>query len=289
MFNALAPTLAFSAMAIMWHCLAATSSLGASFERDPLGRITEVNNGDGTITRYTYDANGNRLSRERIDNRRTIAATVDPPASGAVTGDGTKILGDTASLSATPAGGFLFHHWSEGGTSVGTDPALSFTVSVSRSLIAHFVPATPINTWRQAHFGSTVNAGDAADIADPDGDGVKNLAEFGFGLDPKVSQNGVITVVGDAITQRGSPTTSLSTTQSGVDFRAVFGRRKDYVAAGLTYTVQFSGDLASWVNSVATPTVLADDGEIQAVSVPYPFFAGTKKARFFRVAISIAP
>jgi hypothetical protein len=54
----------------------------------------------------------------------------------------------------------------------------------------------------------------------------------------------------------------------------------------LTYIVQFSGDLITWVSSSAVPTVIADDGVIEAVTVPYPFFVNGLKARFFRVQVS---
>lgn len=35
------------------------------------------------------------------------------------------------------------------------------------------------------HFGNTLNAGDAGDLFDFDADGIANVAEFAFGLDPK--------------------------------------------------------------------------------------------------------
>jgi hypothetical protein len=81
-----------------------------------------------------------------------------------------------------------------------------------------------------------------------------------------------------------------------VNFRAVFGRRKDYSARGLNYRVEFSADLFNWVLSTATPTVLTgpgSTGDIEAVSVPYPLFipvdGGFKKPTFFRVGTSINP
>ena len=224
-----------------------------------------------------------------IPNRRTIAVTVDPPNSGTITGDGPTFFNTPASLSASPAGGFLFDHWSETGVSVGASASLSFTVGVSRTLVAHFVAASPFNSWRQANFSTAANTGESAETSDPDGDGIPNLMEFAFGLDPKTSQNGAITTGAGQINQRGKPTVSTNSTPTGVDFRAVFGRRKDYATAGLIYKVQFSGDLVKWVNSTATPTVIADDGTIEAVTVPYPFFAGTKKARFFRVSVALSP
>ena len=136
-------------------------------------------------------------------------------------------------------------------------------------------------------------SGTAADSADYDGDGVLNLFEFAFGTDPTVSSSGVIMLSGATIVQRGLPTVWLQNLTYGVEYRALFGRRRDYLAAGLTYTVQFNGDLVSWETSAATPTVIASDAEtasdpkIDAVTVPYPLFLSTgQKAQFFRVQIT---
>ncbi len=43
--------------------------------------------------------------------------------------------------------------------------------------------------------------------------------------------------------------------------------------------MQFSGDLSHWQNNTVTPTILADDGTNQIVSVPYP--AGLGADGFF--------
>ncbi len=75
----------------------------------------------------------------------------------------------------------------------------------------------------------------------------------------------------------------------GNDLRALFIRRKDAAAAGLTYTPQFSADMITWNNSNDTPTLLADDGTNQIVSVPYPAFAPGQNGSFFRINITLAP
>jgi hypothetical protein len=82
-----------------------------------------------------------------------------------------------------------------------------------------------------------------------------------------------------------------SITSESVDFRAVFAWRKDWAAAGLTYTVQFSADLTEWVDSAETPTLLeSGSGDIDAVYVDYPMIiettAGFEKAQFFRLSVS---
>jgi hypothetical protein len=46
-----------------------------------------------------------------------------------------------------------------------------------------------LQAWRQTHFGTTANAGDAANDADWDRDGIVNLLEYGLGSHPKTSGN----------------------------------------------------------------------------------------------------
>ena len=45
-------------------------------------------------------------------------------------------------------------------------------------------PATAIEAWRHIHFGFYSNTGVAADTADPDGDSLTNIQEYGLGTDP---------------------------------------------------------------------------------------------------------
>jgi hexosaminidase len=45
-------------------------------------------------------------------------------------------------------------------------------------------PTAAIETWRQMHFGTTGNTGNAADDADPNHNGIVNLLEYALGGDP---------------------------------------------------------------------------------------------------------
>jgi hypothetical protein len=47
-----------------------------------------------------------------------------------------------------------------------------------------------VEGWHQAHFGTTANSDDAANLGDFDRDGLPNLVEFAFGLDPKQDSSG---------------------------------------------------------------------------------------------------
>src|SRR5262249_1145725 len=56
----------------------------------------------------------------------------------------------------------------------------------------------PIATWRQTHFNTSANAGNAADNADPDHDGLLNIFEYAFNLDPNASNAPPVSFTVDA-------------------------------------------------------------------------------------------
>lgn len=156
---------------------------------------------------------------------------------------------------------------------------------------------SPVEIWRLDYFGNAAGSGlNQGTLDDADSDGVNNLFEFAFGTNPSSNLTGspelayTGTLAGNGVlTLPGQPITRFEPVANNVDFRAVFVRRKDYVSAGLTYTPQFSADLAIWQDSNAVPTVLADDGTWQVVSVPYTRSIGGRKARFFRISVNLAP
>ena len=46
---------------------------------------------------------------------------------------------------------------------------------------------SPLQIWRQTHFGSTADAGNSANLADPDGDGYNNLLEYALNSIPNAA------------------------------------------------------------------------------------------------------
>ena len=172
------------------------------------------------------------------------------------------------------------------GNPLDNDPALLDDTTITVRTI--------YDTWANATYVPPLTMKLAGD--DQDGDTFNNLMEFAFGTHPTVSSSGsIVWVDGGAVTTPGQPV-AINMANPGVDYRAVFGRRKDYAAAGLTYTVEFSAGLNVWVPSAVTPTVLTGAGglnasEIEAVSVPYPLLIDVggnnfKKPTFFRLTIS---
>jgi fibronectin type 3 domain-containing protein len=62
--------------------------------------------------------------------------------------------------------------------------ALNTATESLASTEVNVVPLSESQQWRLANFGTTANSGNAADTADPDGDGLTNAQEFSAGTNP---------------------------------------------------------------------------------------------------------
>ncbi len=97
-------------------------------------------------------------------------------------------------------------------TPFGTDRLAYVSFNVQRSALA---------VWRQAQFGNPSNSGDGADEGDFDGDGIANLIEFAYGLDPKQSSAGQLPVperIGDQLSIRFTPPAGITGILHGVEW-----------------------------------------------------------------------
>ena len=170
-------------------------------------------------------------------------------------------------------------------TSGGMFDELDFTVvnTGSDDFAPYATDGLP-DTWQVQYFGESSNLGGSN--MDFDNDGVINLLEFAYGTDPSQASGGSVQWSGSSLITAGSPIPYVFQGGTGTfSYRAAFSRRKDYSLHGLTYTVEFSADLNTWKASTAAPTVLADDGSVQVVYVPYLVFVNGRKATFFRVGV----
>jgi hypothetical protein len=147
---------------------------------------------------------------------------------------GTASVPNNQAIDASSAAGFADNRI--GGTA-GANARNVISGNISKFSISALVRSLA-ESWRLAHFGTAANSGIAVDSADPDGDGDENLLERAFGTNPAIGQAGPIAVSGGAITP-GDPLIL----RDGSGFLALYGRRKDHVAAGLSFTVPFSADL----------------------------------------------
>jgi len=88
-----------------------------------------------------------------------IEASVDPENGGIVTGTGTYLFGDTASLTAVAAEGFKFVEWTENGASIGSDNPLEFVVNANRAFVAHFRQEYTVTVSVTPEEGGTATGG----------------------------------------------------------------------------------------------------------------------------------
>ncbi|MFZ9936584.1 MAG: fibronectin type III domain-containing protein [Luteolibacter sp.] len=120
------------------------------------------------------------------------------------------------------------------------------------------------------------------------GEGGENpLLDYAFGLQPDETTERPLSYLNGSVISRGKPTV-LVPAQTGGDFRGVFVRRKDREIAGVVYRPQFSSNLLTWHDADGLPAILADDGEVEIVSLPGPGALDGKPARFFRLGILLA-
>lgn len=100
---------------------------------------TESGNQVSANANYTFTVNDNRtLVANFTAGSYIISATVDPENSGTITGAGGYEYGQSCTLKATANTGYTFEKWTENGTQVSTNATYTFSVSGSRSLVAHF-------------------------------------------------------------------------------------------------------------------------------------------------------
>ena len=130
------------------------------------------------------------------------------------------------------------------------------------------VVLTPLEQWRQLHFGSTANISDAADSFDFDKDGLVNLLEWAAGTLPKQSNSYQPAVV-----------------RNGADLEFTYTRSLAAFNAGTGYGVEWSGSLAtgSWQTTGVTQSALSTVGDVQTVRATVP--AGPER-RYLRLRVS---
>lgn len=127
----------------------------------------------------------------------------------------------------------------------------------------------PITDWRQTHFSTTANTGDAADDADFDRDGVSNLLEFATNGTPGSSDN--------------EPGELAPLDNSG--FITFTYTRNKQAMAEITFQVEWTDDFATpWSSAGVTETITSDNGLVQTVTATLPAVASGHRFVHLRVS-----
>jgi hypothetical protein len=131
----------------------------------------------------------------------------------------------------------------------------------------------PIDHWRLQYFGSTDDTGLAGINADPNANGVSNLLEFAFGLNPVESQSFTklsYSPFNGVITNRGLPRLSRKSDADGNLHTLTYARRLDFKEANLLYATEFSEDLATWYPVPLMESVVGSDCDVELIEVTFP-------------------
>ena len=136
-------------------------------------------------------------------------------------------------------------------------------------------------SWLLQYFGTIASAGNAADDADSDGDGIKNLMEFALNANPTTSSTSALPTIADTL----NPT-------DGKHYLTMTYRRR--ISPGsLTYTLEGTPDLTTWnpipgVNLEQVGTAAATgDGVTESVTFRIlPSITDSPAPRFVRLSVS---
>ncbi|MEZ0387453.1 MAG: Calx-beta domain-containing protein, partial [Verrucomicrobium sp.] len=128
---------------------------------------------------------------------------------------------------------------------------------------------TAMEDWRLLHFGVTENAGNAANGADGDFDGLTNLLEFAVQSDPDAAS-----------------TSPLRLVPEGASLEASYTRSKAALQAGFVYVVEWSDTLqaGSWSSVGVVESLVVEDALMQSMKATLP--AGSGTARFVRLRVT---
>ena len=137
---------------------------------------------------------------------------------------------------------------------------------LSASSTVNVTVLSPLQAWRQQFFGTTANSGTAADMADPDGDGVTNLLEYALGTAPNSAASAGRPVLGRA----------------GNFLTLSFIRLRGDV----TYVVEGGSDLSTWAPVATNPGVV---GQSVTVTDSVNISTGNPPRRFLRLRVISTP
>ena len=229
----------------------------------------------------TWNSTGGGISANDVEAATTASFSAVPDVDGGptifdVTGDVELFKAGTANRGwvIRPSSSGTGDGWTFRSSDYATNAALRPALEIVYSL------PTPYSIWASARGLTSLNN---AFTADPDRDGANNLTEFSYNLNPLVADARPVTPTGT----NGLPAAKFLPNVSNGILEVDFIRRKGTNAAGLSYSIQFSGNLTTWVNG-QPPTVTSLNAEWERVTVR-DSVGGPNARRFARVVLGLQP
>jgi hypothetical protein len=186
-----------------------------------------------------------------------------------------------------PEGGVNFANASSTDTVVSFDESGSYLLRLTASdgaittfddTTANVTAGSPLLAWRNLHFGTTDGTGDAANLADKDGDGLENLIEYALLTSPTQSNPSPFTIA----SVPGQITLTLGRDPSRNDVSVFI--ESTSALTGTWSTIASSSAGGPFISSVPEATVGESAPQPVAVIIAVNTSGGTP-ARFFRVRV----
>ena len=114
----------------------ATATPAENYVFDNWTENGSVVSSDASYT-FTVESTRNLVANFHL-NQVAISVSANPSDGGTVEGGGDYTIGTQCTVTAEANTGYTFQNWTENGTEVSTDASYTFTVSNSRTLVAHF-------------------------------------------------------------------------------------------------------------------------------------------------------
>jgi hypothetical protein len=217
-------------------------------------------------------------------------------AGAALTGSGPWSLDATVNDDARPAGlatlwqpegGVTFTNPASPDTAVTFEESGNFLLRLTASdgaittfdvTTANVTAGSPLLTWRTLHFGTSEGTGDAANLADKDGDGLENLIEYALLTSPTQSNPSPFTLAATP----GQITLKLGRDPSRSDVSVVIEAAT--TLTGTWTAIASSSNGGAFVPSAADVTIGETGSGPMNVTATVNTLTGPP-ARFFRVRV----
>ena len=123
--------------------LVATPNLGYAFVN-----WTEAGIAVSAAASYTFTATADRtlVANFAVVPTYSVTTSANPSAGGVTLGNATYSRGSSATVTATANAGYVFHKWTDGGSTNILSQSYTFAVTANRNLVANFVLAGEVKT-----------------------------------------------------------------------------------------------------------------------------------------------
>jgi autotransporter-associated beta strand protein len=188
-------------------------------------------------------------------------------AAANVTHGNSWLLVDVDSLTETYGSNFSITDFTKSGTDwVKVDGANTWTFSETTGTLSLSVLTDPFIPWIGSYFPGESNASIIGKNADPDNDGLNNLAEFALNSNPSNSTTSG-KVIGKVATLSGNQVMTLTLpVRAGATFAddATTHEEISGLTDGVIYRIQGSANLSAWTLDVSEVGAGSDLDAIQA-------------------------